>query len=221
MQFLYFDRGGDETIKLDGEEFNYLFKVRRHKKDRPIYIRNRAEPKIIYRYEIETIERRKATLKLAVAVKEFQRPEKRVTLGWCVVDSKTIEKTLPMVNELGVAEIVFIYCQYSQKDIELDFERFERILESSSMQSGRYNIPELRTMNSVQEFLEEYPESIAVDFSEDKLQKCDKNSLSLLIGAEGGFSEEEREGFKNIAGLNSPYILRSQTAVVSALSILI
>ena len=37
----------------------------------------------------------------------------------------------------------------------------------------------------------------------------------LIIGPEGGFSEDETAKFKNIYGLNTKNILRSQTAVIS------
>ncbi len=219
MQFIYLDRGGEESLQIDGDEYNYLFKVRRHKKDRPLFIRDRNKPEMLYQYSIENIDRRRASLKLISATKSCERPKKNLTVGWCVVDSKTIEKTLPMINELGVTEVVFIYCQYSQKDIEIDFERFSRVLESSSMQSGRFDTPKLRVLNSVAQFLLEFPNSIAIDFSEEKLKSCQKDSISLLVGAEGGFSEKERESFQRVAGLTSPYILRSQTALISAISI--
>ena len=218
MQFLYCDNGGEKVVILKNEIYKYLFKVRRHKPENPIYIRNPEQPEILYKYEVISIDRRKAKISLISQQEQFIQPKKDISLGWCVVDNKVIEKTLPMINELGVQEIIFVYCDFSQQDIKLDLSRFERILRSSSMQSGRYDIPIIKIKKSVNEFLEEQPQTVVIDFSEEKLEKMAENSVSILVGAEGGFSENERKEFKIIKGLQSPYILRSQTAVISAIS---
>ena len=39
-----------------------------------------------------------------------------------------------------------------------------------------------------------------------------------FIGAEGGFSQREREMFKDSIALNSPYILRSNSAILAVTS---
>jgi len=220
LQFIFCENSGNNSILLKGELYNYIFKVRRHKSDEVLNFRNPNSPKIIYRYSVESIDRRKAKLKLESSFEDFIEPEKKITLGWCVVDIKTIEKTLPMINELGVQTIHFIYCKYSQKDIKLDFERLNKILQNSSMQSGRYDITKLSLSDSLDSFLENFPKTIAIDFSDEKLGEIDKNHISILIGAEGGFSQDEREKFKTVKGLKSPYILKSQTAVISAISLI-
>lgn len=220
MQFLFCESGGEDSITLKGEIFNYIFKVRRHKSEKYLHIRNPQSPKILYKYLITEVDRRKAILILENSSETFLTPEKLITLGWCVVDSKTIEKTLPMLNELGIQNIYFIYCDYSQQNIKLDFDRFQKILQSSSMQSGRFNTINLYKSESLDIFLKDNPETVAIDFSNEKLEKMEKESISILVGSEGGFSEDERTKFRNIRGLDFSYILRSQTAVISAISII-
>ena len=220
MQFLFCEFGGNNEIVLKGEIYNYIFKVRRHRAEKNLFIRNPNSPKILHQYEIKEIDRRKAKLILKNSEENFDLPEKNISLGWCVVDSKTIEKTLPMINELGVQNIYFIYCDFSQKDIKLDFSRFEKILQNSSMQSGRFNITNLNLIDNIDIFMQKFPKTIAIDFSDKKIDKISQNEISILIGAEGGFSESEREKFTNIRGLNSPYILKSQTAVISAINLI-
>jgi len=221
MQFLFCKKGGDDSIILKGEIYNYIFKVRRKRSEQPLYIRDPNSPKTLYRYSIESIDRRKAKLKLENSSETFIDPEKNISLGWCIVDIKTIEKTLPMINELGVKNIYFIYCQYSQKNINLEFDRFIKILQNSSMQSGRYDTINLHLVQSLDQYLQQFPETIAIDFSTEKIEKISKKDISLLVGSEGGFSEEERGKFKTVKGLNSPYILKSQTAVISAINLVL
>jgi 16S rRNA (uracil1498-N3)-methyltransferase len=220
LQFVFCEKAGDENIILKGEIYNYLFKVRRHKSHHKIFMRNPESPKILYKYSIKTLDRRKAELILENSEEVFEVPQKLISVGWCVVDSKTIEKTLPMINELGVQNIYFIFCEYSQRDIKLDFSRFEKILQNSSMQSGRFDIVKLHLSKSLEEFFNLFPETVVIDFSKDKLEKLEQKDVSILVGAEGGFSENERETFKIVKGLSSPYILKSQTALISAISLI-
>jgi 16S rRNA (uracil1498-N3)-methyltransferase len=68
---------------------------------------------------------------------------------------------------------------------------------------------------SVKEYLEAYPKSAIIDFSENYLSE-NSELQSFLVGPEGGFSESERREFKNreIYGLKSSNILKSETALV-------
>jgi 16S rRNA (uracil1498-N3)-methyltransferase len=218
LQFIYLKDGGKDEVQIEGELYTHLFKSRRHKSKDFLFIRNSEEPKFIYKYSISEINRRSATLKLEDGSIDFKNPEKEITLGWCMVDPKTVEKTLPMLNELGVKELNLVYCKFSQRDFKADKERFQKILENSSMQNGRFDTMKIEIRDNLRDFLQIYPNTIVVDFSDDKLERVDNEKISLLIGAEGGFSENERELFKIVKGINSPYILKSGTAIIYAVS---
>jgi 16S rRNA (uracil1498-N3)-methyltransferase len=219
MQFLFSQKGGENPLLLDGEEFNYLFKVRRHRKETPIKIRNRVEPENIYTYSVETIGRREATLKL---IESDRTPQmfSNIKVGWCLPSIKTVEKTLPMLNELGVEKLYLIQCDFSQGNTKVDMQRIESILENSSMQSGRIYPMRVETLSSLEEFLK--VENPAVLDFVDEVLSSNEEFKTLLIGAEGGFSEDERELFKERElvqrRLPSTHILKSETAVVSAVS---
>ena len=57
-----------------------------------------------------------------------------------------------------------------------------------------------------------------------EIDKSDKKPLCIIIGPEGDFSEEERKAILNFEGVKSmrinENILRSETAAISAISIL-
>ena len=129
------------------------------------------------------------------------------------------EKTLPMLNELGVERLSFVYAEFSQKNHKLDYDRMQRILINSCQQCGRSTKMILEEFSSLSTYFKAYPHSSILDFSEVKL---DTNTAinSILIGPEGGFSTKEREAFhqKHIVGLTCNTILRSETAVVSVAS---
>jgi cytochrome c553 len=63
VQYLYHKEAGLSTLELNREQHNYIFKVRRHRADDKIYLRNLRDD-ILYSYEVESINRRDSTLRL-------------------------------------------------------------------------------------------------------------------------------------------------------------
>ena len=208
MQFLYYPNTTNNII-LSGEEHKYLFKVRRIKKDEIVKIRNLKDD-FIYFYKIENINKKEAFLKLIKKELKPNKPNKFFHLGWCVIDPKNIEKTLPTLNEIGVSKISFIYCDYSQKNFKLKLDRIKKILINSNQQCGRSDLMEIEIISSSDEFFEKYPEFIALDFDGEEI-KCKEYNKLFLIGPEGGFSEREKEKFKEKVKLKG-FILRSESA---------
>jgi len=211
MQFLYYPTPTN-NITLSGEAHKYLFKIRRIKKNEIVKIRNLKDD-YLYLYEIEDINKKEAILRLKEKKLSPNKPKKFFHLGWCIIDPKNIEKTLPTLNEIGVSKISFIYCDYSQKNFKLKFDRILKILINSCQQCGRSDLMEIEILNSSQEFFKKYPEFIALDFDGEKI-KCKEYTKTFLIGPEGGFSEEERKFFKEKIKLEG-FILRSESAACS------
>ncbi len=209
----------DEILYIKDKLYKYLVKIRRHKVDDQIVLRNSENIKIAYIYEILEILPHSMKLKLIdYTIKEI-KSAKYLHVGWCIVDTKIIEKVMPMLNELGVAKITFIYCDRSQKNIKPDFNRLSRILQSSSSQCGRTNIMEFEIIKNIYEFIQKYPKCVVFDFC-DNILKSHEVFDTILVGCEGGFTKDERLFLakQKIYKLDTPMILRSQTAVVSIAS---
>jgi len=221
MQFLYDEKSGNETIELKNENFKYIVKVRRHKENDEILLRHPVNSNDVHIYILQKINPKHATLILKETKHLTIKAKKSLHLAWCVIDSNSIEKALPMLNEIGVDKITFIYCERSQKNIKLNLERFERLLKTSSMQCGRSQKMKLEISKSLNDFLNENPNTSVIDFSSTTLSS-ENNYDTLLIGCEGGFSENEHEEFKKlnlkIIGLDSKMILRSESATVAVAS---
>ncbi|AFL67507.1 16S rRNA (uracil(1498)-N(3))-methyltransferase [Sulfurospirillum barnesii] len=218
MQFVYHPKAGEKQLSVDVRAYEHLFKVRRVAKDALVYWRN-LEDSLLYAYTIRDIGKKEAWLEL-VSFSELPCVAlKNIHIGWCVVDPKIVEKTLPMLNELGVHKMNFVYGEFSQKNHTLDFERMKRILINSSQQCGRSHLMEIELFSSLQSYLIQYPHSYVLDFSQNVLEKTEAIS-SMIVGPEGGFSEKERALLKNqpIVGLTCKTILRSETAVVAVAS---
>jgi len=217
MQFLYHKYGGDTIIELNGEDLNYIIKVKRKKVGDKLYVRDESTQNL-YIYNIENIKRSKAILTLDSSSVKSNISKNELILGWCKIDIKVLEKTLPFLNELGVKYLFLIDCEYSQKNFIPDIQRLERILKSSNMQCGRSDLMKIDEFNSLEEFYKNYPESILIHFSnqtlDTKIDKC------VVVGPEGGFSQKELKLYENRhKGLNKAFILRSQTAITSVASL--
>ena len=216
MLYLYHKDAGSPALTLSGEDHRYLFKVRRHKAEDIIYLRNLTDP-YIYGYEVVTIDKRSVTLSCISKEEIAINAPRKLHIGWCVIDPKNIEKMLPSLNELGVEKITFIYCQRSQKSFKPDFKRLNKILLNSSQQSGRSSMMELEIAETLQVFLQKYPQSYMLNFSKKSIESAKEDIETIVIGCEGGFSEEERSLFdeEKVVGFATPLVLKSETAVCS------
>ncbi len=214
MQFFYSQDAKEDIVTLQNDSFKHL-KAQRKKIGEIINLRN-LEDSFLYSYKITSINRNKAYLELKSKEKSINLGG-RLHLGWCIIDPKSIEKTLPFLNEIGVKKISFIYSDFSQKNFKLDLPRMKRILIVSCEQCGRSDFIEFEILNSVSEYINLYPQSHILDFGGKQIS--DSNSIdSVLVGCEGGFSQKERKLFKNVISFQSNLILRSESAVVSIAS---
>ncbi|WP_122893554.1 16S rRNA (uracil(1498)-N(3))-methyltransferase [Arcobacter peruensis] len=219
MQFTYDINCGNEFLEISDDTYKYLIKARRHKINDEIYFRN-LKNDLLYLYKLSSINRRSASFNLISSEEKIVRNENSLHLIWCLVDPKTIEKYLASLNELGVEKITFVYCEYSQKNFKLNFEKLEKILINSSSQCGRSDIIKLDFCNSLEEVIKENENVYFLDFSDISIDDKKEDIKTLVIGCEGGFSKDERLTFnkEKIVGFKSNIILRSETAILSAAS---
>ena len=218
MIFTFCDEAGEERLEIKGELFKYLIKVRRHHIGDQIAMRTKHTPQMLYIYEVVSIDARSVLLHRLECREEVIKASSFLHLGWCLIDPKSIEKVLPMLNEIGVSKITFITCKRSQKQFKPDFKRFDRILEASSQQCGRSENMQFDTCESLSRFLEHYPDAAVLDFVNETFGNA--KPQTLIVGCEGGFDEQERQLFQNQMRyrFDTPLVLRSESAVVVASS---
>ena len=218
MQYLQHNEAGSSSLILRGDEHRYIFKVRRHREGETITLRNLVDD-TIYFYKITSLDKKEAHLLLENSKTLQVVAKKKLHIGWCVIDPKSVEKVLPSLNEMGVNSITFIYCDRSQKSFKPDFKRLEKILLNSSQQSGRSSLMKLSMADNLTSFLEANEGAVMLNFSEQTLNEG-SNIGTFVVGCEGGFTADEVALFKseNIMGLNTPLILKSESAVCAIAS---
>jgi len=219
MIYLLHPDAGKEVLQIKGEDFKYLIKVRRHTLGDAIAFRDKENLEKLYHYKLRDIAPREAVFELISSEIVKIKAKKDLHIGWCVIDNKSIEKVLASLNEIGVQKITFIYCERSQKNFKLDVKRFERIIEASNQQCGRTELMEFMVRKNLDSFIKENPHTKVFDFTEKTL-RCESDFQTVLIGCEGGFSKNEKEFLKNqeVFRLNTPMVLRSESAVMAVAS---
>lgn len=216
MQFLYHKEAGKAELELENEAFYHL-KARRIKLKDTLKLRNLRDD-LLYTYDVIDLQKRSCQLSLINSTRT-QKISSDTKLALSVIDPGALEKILPFFNEFGLAELILVYADFSQKNFKLDLKRFERILIQSCEQCGRAEMMKISIFKNTDEFYKKYQEAILLDLEGQSLKEFSfqKNEL-FFIGAEGGFSQRERALFKRKIKLDHPYILKSQSAALSLLA---
>ena len=218
MLYLYNEQAGTSQLSLSGDEHRYIFKVRRHKVDDRLYLRN-LKDETVYEYLITNIDKKSTRLELQNSQKLTIKAKKSLHIGWCLIEPKNIEKVLPTLNEIGVEKITFIYCSRSQKSFKLDFKRLHKILLNSSQQSGRSTMMLLEEAKDLLTFLTQNPNSKLLNFSKDNFVS-NSDIKTIVVGCEGGLTDNEVSLFEaqNVVGFDTPLMLKSESAVCGVAS---
>jgi 16S rRNA (uracil1498-N3)-methyltransferase len=130
-------------------------------------------------------------------------------------------------TELGVTKFLpIIFDRTIVRKINKD--RLEKVIIEAAEQSNRITVPMIEEPQKLKNFLNNDMDLIFTDLNTTNtkidLQKLTTNPKCVIIGPEGDFSEVEREEILKFKGVQSirinENILRSETAVISALSII-
>ena len=143
------------------------------------------------------------------------KPEIEITIGFALVKKGKPELIVQKLTELGVDKIIPTVSQRSvvqwgDKKIVENQKRLNRIAREAAMQSRQVYIPEVM---ETQDFSDLGAEK-EITLAHPGGKKLTLDHSFLVIGPEGGWTEEERVG-KECCSLGGS-ILRSETAAISA-----
>lgn len=185
-----------------------------------------------YLLETETVTRRDL---IAVVKERTTRPPgagERITLAIAPPRGRRMETAVEKAVECGVGRIVPLLTEHSVLRAEADSERLERwrrIAQSATAQSGRMRTPPVDEPVTLPEALARPGRSVIAHPTPDArtiasavASLAPGEGMTLLVGPEGGFSEAEvdqarREGA--IAVSLGPTRLRSETAAIVAVAL--
>ena len=213
------------TGLLSKEHTHYIVNVMRLKRGSNINFFNKDGE---WLSEIVFLDRDRVEVKFLNKIKEPNKIS-NIELAICVVKKSPMETILQKATELGVSKITPIISERTEVK-ELNFERANKIVVEATEQSNQLTPPEISKVIKLKDFLKNsdgFSKLLFADVnSKDNLKfevLKEVKTLSVLIGPEGDFSPSERElilGTSNIIPFTiSKNILRSDTAVISAISL--
>jgi 16S rRNA (uracil1498-N3)-methyltransferase len=152
---------------------------------------------------------------------------KELWLAFSPIKSNYFNFMIQKATELGVTKFLpIIFDRTIVRKINKD--RLEKVIIEAAEQSNRITVPMIEEPQKLKNFLNNDMDLIFTDLNTTNtkidLQKLTTNPKCVIIGPEGDFSEVEREEILKFKGVQSirinENILRSETAVISALSII-
>ena len=209
--------------KLNKDQSHYLSKVMRVKVSGVFSLFNKEGE-----WEAKILGISKNTVEFKI-IKQLRQKEitRELWLAFSPIKSNYQNFMLQKATELGVTKFLpIIFDRTVVRKINRD--RLEKIVIEASEQSNRINVPTIEGVQDLNGLLKKNSIDLIFTDLNSKIKKIDKSKFTdkpvcIIIGPEGDFSETEREKILSFKGVQpikiNDNILRSETAVISAISI--
>ena len=211
------------TGMLDKSQSHYLNKVMRVKENELFSLfNNRGE------WEAKILKISKGLVEFET-IKQLRQKEnlRDLWLAFSPIKSNYQNFMIQKATELGVTKFLPIIFERTIVR-SINVERLKKIAVEASEQSNRINIPLIEQTQNLESFLNSNLVDLIFTDLNSTNKKIDKSKLTskptcIIVGPEGDFSELEREKILTFKGVQTvkinENILRSETAVISAISI--
>lgn len=217
------------TLEADRAQANYLLNVLRLKTGADILLFNGRDGEWLA--HVEPKGRKACDL---VLVRQTRAQPEPYDLVYCFAPLKQarLDYMVQKAVEMGAGVLQPVQTHHTQIS-KLNTDRMRANAIEAAEQCGILSIPDCRDVVKLNRFLEDWDESRTLIFADENapeddtitaLETARRKPLALLIGPEGGFSQEEREillARKFVLPISlGPRILRADTAAIAALAII-
>ena len=210
--------------KLDKSQSHYVNKVMRVKENEVFSLFNSSGE-----WEAKILSISKNIVEFNIT-KQLRQKEttKELWLAFSPIKSNYFNFMIQKATELGVTK--FLPIVFDRTIVrKINKERLEKVIIEAAEQSNRINVPSIEEPQSLNSFLKNSKMDLIFTDLNTSNTKIDLNQLTsnptcIIIGPEGDFSEVERRKILKFDGVQAikinENILRSETAVISAISII-
>ena len=219
------------SIELDGQASHYLTRVLRLSEGDPLILFNGDGRD--YSAEISGIRDKRVVVRLLNSNNPANESPLKIHLVQAICRGERMDYVLQKATELGVFSIQPLKSQ--RVEVRLDETRqakrmahWQGVVISACEQSGRALVPEVKTPLSLPEWMTstvESPRLVLDPLAENRLSDLSVAlaSISILVGPEGGFTDEEmaKARVNDIMPVSlGPRVLRTETAGPAAIAVL-
>jgi len=155
-----------------------------------------------------------------ISVEEHRpEPARRVVIGIAQLPAATLDLILSRCTEVGAAAFHIVQAERSVAR-SARLERWQTIAREAAMLAGRLRVPDVSGPSTLAELLKEHPNAVMLSreapVSLSEMPR--EGAVTLLIGPEGGWTEQEVARVAKQATLG-PRNLRADTAAIVATAI--
>ena len=210
--------------KLDKSQSHYVNKVMRIKENEVFSLFNSSGE---WEAKILSISRGIVQFNIIQQLRQ-KETTKELWLAFSPIKSNYFNFMIQKATELGVTK--FLPIIFDRTIVrKINKERLEKVIIEAAEQSNRINVPSIEEPQSLNSFLKNNKiDLIFTDLNTSNtkidLSQLTSNPTCVIIGPEGDFSEGERKEILEFDGVQAikinENILRSETAVISAISII-
>ncbi|MRG67423.1 16S rRNA (uracil(1498)-N(3))-methyltransferase [Rhizobium pusense] len=231
MQRLYIEASLAEGIALEAtaEQFNYLANVLRMTDGAEILLFNGRDGE--WRAKLAFPSRKKIVL---VPLEQTRPQPNPADLHYLFAPLKVgrMDYLVQKAVEMGAGLLQPVMTQHVQGKIH-NTEKLRANAIEAAEQCGILSLPEVAEPVKLKDMLDTWPHDRRIIYCDEGdtgqnplpiLQAVKERKIALLVGPEGGFSEEERELLRSLDFVTpiplGPRILRADTAAVAALAVI-
>jgi 16S rRNA (uracil1498-N3)-methyltransferase len=221
--FLRQPLGEGVAVALDGAQANYLGNVLRLKEGAELLVFDGASGEWLAR--IREAGRKRMTLLVERRTREPETvPD--VWLAFAPVKRQGTDWLVEKATELGASRLIPIMTQRTVAE-RVKLERLEAIAIEAAEQCGRTRLPDIEEPMPLARLFDHRDASRTLYFADENGGEWAPDAFTpgsslVLIGPEGGFTEEERGAIRaapnSVAVSLGPRILRAETAALAALA---
>ena len=217
-------------VKLENKQVHYLINVMRKKIDDSILVFNSVNGEFLAK--ISEIYKNTIIIDIIKKIRDV-KIENDIWLLFAPVKKSPTEYIVQKATELGVSKIIPVITERTITK-NLNLKRMQDIAIESSEQCERITIPEVCAVKKLRDLIPNWDNDRIIFFCDETIRnndvvKIDFKNLStysfgaILVGPEGGFSTNETNYLREKKFIRpidlGPRILRSDTAVIAALSL--
>ncbi|KAA3518680.1 16S rRNA (uracil(1498)-N(3))-methyltransferase [Agrobacterium vitis] len=230
MQRLYVEAGLEAAnpVATTPEQYNYLANVLRLTEGAEVLVFNGRDGEWKASLAFPTRKR------IALIPQSQTRPQPRpseLTFLFAPLKVGRMDYLVQKAVEMGAGALQPVMTQHVQGRIG-SIERLQANVIEAAEQCGILAVPKVAPLVKLKDLLETWPAAHRIIFCDEDsatdnpmaaLAAIEERQLALLVGPEGGFSDEERSLLRSLSFVTAiplgPRILRADTAAVAALAV--